>query len=343
MELFDHPDPRLTRWIIENDYLESPFVVVDVGCQGGEHVRWRWLGQYLEVHGFDPLAEAIDALDAAKHRPGKRHFYNMALGNEEGERELFVQDNSFASSLYQQGEPRLSADEGTHSNRERRLVSIRKLDSLFKEGVIPRADFIKLDCEGFEPEVLKGAQEFLGATRPLGVETETNFNVSPILPRTHFIGLYDELVEHRLLLHDLAFARAPCSSFIQSFARETAPRTGRPSTFNVLFARDLPAERDSPMQYIVPPLGEQVAGDTVLKSAIMLELFGLSDCAYDTLASYSDVLAASFDLEQALTLLRTSAADDMLRDAIHAMHASASWRVTAPLRALGSWTRRARR
>ena len=343
MELFDHPDPRLTRWVIENGYLETPFVVVDVGCQGGEHVRWRWLGEHLEVHGFDPLAEAIDALDSANHLPGKRRFYNMALGNEEGERELFVQDNSFASSLYQQGEPRLSADDGTHSNRERRFVSIRKLDSLFKEGVIPRADFIKLDCEGFEPEVLKGAQEFLQSTRPLGVETETNFNVSPILQRTHFIGLYDQLVEHRLLLHDLAFARAPCSSFTQSFVRDTAPHTGRPSTFNVLFARDLPAERDWPMQYIVPPLGEQVAGDTVLKSAIMLELFGLSDCAYDTLARYSDVLAPSFDLEHALALLRTSAAGDMLRDAVHATHASASWRVTARLRALGSWTRRGRR
>ena len=90
MELFDHPDPRLTRWVIENGYLETPFVVVDVGCQGGEHVRWRWLGEHLEVHGFDPLAEAIDALDSANHLPGKRRFYNMALGNEEGERELFV-------------------------------------------------------------------------------------------------------------------------------------------------------------------------------------------------------------------------------------------------------------
>jgi hypothetical protein len=141
----------------------------------------------------------------------------------------------------------------------------------------------------------------------------------------------------------MAFARAPCSSFIQSFARETAPRTGRPSTFNVLFARDLPAERDWPMQYIVPPLGEQVAGDTVLKSAILLELFGLSDCAYDTLARYSDVLASSFDLEHALSLLRTSAAGDTLRDAVHATHTSPAWRVTAPLRALGRWTRRGRR
>ena len=69
---------------------------------------------------------------------------------------------------------------------------------------------IKVDVEGFEPEVLKGAQAFLRAARPLGVETETSFTVSPVLQRTHFVAVSDQLIEHRLLVHDLAFARAPC-------------------------------------------------------------------------------------------------------------------------------------
>jgi FkbM family methyltransferase len=32
---------------------------------------------------------------------------------------------------------------------------MRKLDTLLAEGAIPPADFIKIDCEGFEPAVLK--------------------------------------------------------------------------------------------------------------------------------------------------------------------------------------------
>jgi FkbM family methyltransferase len=339
MELFEHPDPALTRWIVKSGLLKTPFVVIDVGCQGGEHVRWRWLGDYLEVHGFDALAEAIGELAAGKNAAGRRHLYNLALGNEDGEHELFVQDNAFASSMYHQGTPRLSADASTHSNRERRLVPIRKLDSLFREGVVTRADFIKLDCEGFEPEVLKGAQEFLRAARPLGIETETSFGVSPILQRSHFVAVYDQLVEHRLLLHDLAFARAPCPSFVESFAGGLAPRTGRPGTMNVLFARDLASERDWPMQYLVPTVGENVDADAVVKAAIMFELFGLSDCAYDVLARFRETLPGEFDVEHGLRLIRGSSVGDTLRDPVHAVHASTSWRLTAPLRALRDWLR----
>ena len=339
MELFEQPDPGLTRWIIDSGQLGTPFIVVDVGCQGGEHQRWRWLREHLEVHGFDPLEEAIEVLGSDRHQPGKRYFHQMALGNEDGERELFVQENRYASSLYQQGTPQLSTDSATHSNSERRLVPIRKLDSLFKDGTVPGADFIKLDCEGFEPEVLKGAQEFLRATHPLGVEAETNFNVSPVLPRTHFIALYDQLVEHRLLLHDLAFARAPCPAFAQSFPPEPVPRTGRPGTFNMLFARDLRAERDVPQQYIIPPAGDHITSDDVIKSAIVLELHGLADCAYDTLERFQDILSPKFDLEHALALLRTSALGDALRDPVNVTHPPKSRHMMA-LRALGRWTRR---
>jgi FkbM family methyltransferase len=340
MELFEHPEPALTRWIVASGYLKSAFVVIDVGCQGGEHVRWRWLGDHLEVHGFDALAEAIDELEAKNRGSRRKRYYNLGLGNEDGERELFIQENAYASSLYQQGTPRLAADASTYSNRERRVIPVRKLDSLFREGLVTSADFVKLDCEGFEPEVLRGAQEFLRTTRPLGVETETNFAVSPTLPRTHFMTTYDLLVEHRLLLHDLAFMRAACPSFVSSFGDAPAPATGRPATLNVLFARDLPAERDVPMQYLVPPLGETICSDTALKSAIMLELFGLSDCAYDTLFRLEDVLPPSFDLERAFHLLRRSAARDTLRDPVNALHVSTSWRMTAPMRAVVRWLRR---
>src|SRR5690242_15002191 len=124
MELFEHPDPALTRWIVRSGHLKTPFVVIDIGVQGGEHVRWRWLGDHLEVHGFDPLAEAIREVEA-KGGPGKRRFHNLALGDEDGERELFIQENSYASSLYQQGTPRLAAHPSTYANRERRMVPIR--------------------------------------------------------------------------------------------------------------------------------------------------------------------------------------------------------------------------
>jgi len=59
-----------------------------------------------------------------------------------------------------------------------RMVPVRRLDSLLAEGVIPKADFVKMDLEGYEKDVLLGARELLHAG-VLGLQTETNFAVSP--------------------------------------------------------------------------------------------------------------------------------------------------------------------
>jgi hypothetical protein len=34
MELYNNDSPAFTTWVIENDLLEEPFVVIDVGVQG---------------------------------------------------------------------------------------------------------------------------------------------------------------------------------------------------------------------------------------------------------------------------------------------------------------------
>ena len=46
---------------------------------------------------------------------------------------------------------------------------MHKLDTLMAQSVVTRADFIKVDCEGFEPAVLRGAREFLSQGGALGV------------------------------------------------------------------------------------------------------------------------------------------------------------------------------
>jgi len=60
-----------------------------------------------------------------------------------------------------------------------RMVPMRRLGSLLAEGVIPEADFVKIDVKGFEKDVLLGARELL-RTGMLGLHTETNFAVSPL-------------------------------------------------------------------------------------------------------------------------------------------------------------------
>jgi hypothetical protein len=58
------------------------------------------------------------------------------------------------------------------------------------------ADYIKIDVEGFEKDVLLGAHDPLGAG-VLGLQTETNFGVSPSYPKSHFGTLAEIALENQ--------------------------------------------------------------------------------------------------------------------------------------------------
>jgi hypothetical protein len=64
MGLYHHTNPLFTKWIVDNRPLGEAFTLVDVGCQGGPHPRWKGLGEFVDFHGFDPIDEVIDSLEA---------------------------------------------------------------------------------------------------------------------------------------------------------------------------------------------------------------------------------------------------------------------------------------
>jgi len=62
MDLCLNTNPQFTQWLVSSRLLREPFVVVDVGVQGGENRRWHFLEEYLVVHGFDAIEEAVRGL-----------------------------------------------------------------------------------------------------------------------------------------------------------------------------------------------------------------------------------------------------------------------------------------
>src|SRR5262249_57463149 len=110
----------------------------------------------------------------------------MALGDEDGERQFSVSSNPYESSFYKSKAVSGSPNGLALSNR---LVKVRRLDTLFAAGENPHADYIKIDCEGFEPPGIPGPPEYLARANVLFVTPETNFGVSPRSPRTPFLQL----------------------------------------------------------------------------------------------------------------------------------------------------------
>jgi FkbM family methyltransferase len=280
--------PRFTEWVMRRGLLETAFTLVDVGVQGGIHPRWNALGSALRVYGFDPLEEAVEPL--VRFNLPNHQYYAVALGDQDGERQFFVPEVLPASSFFpretKQDQARMAIDPSNWRAIQTRRVPIRRLDTLMSEGIVPGADFLKIDCEGFEPAVLKGAGRFLGASGVLGIESEIGFS-SIDWPQTHFLAVYEQLLPHRFRLSDLAFNRVPFGSFLErarSLGRETTTASF-PGTFEILFSRSLTIAKVAPSR------------DEVLKAAIIFELYGMLDAAYDLLQVFRSIFPPSAQIE----------------------------------------------
>jgi hypothetical protein len=218
---------------------------------------------------------------------------------------------------------------------------------LFAQGVIPIADYIKVDVEGFEHEVLLGAHELLAAG-VLGLHAETSFGISPSYPKGHFVAVAEIAFQNHLLVFDLAFNRIPCASFqralvergFEPIAEEDA--VGRPCTIDVLFARDLINEIEHLDHYCSPT--RPVSIDQLIKTMIIFELHQLNDVALEMAERFSERLGTHLDVNRAVYLLadpkcvvneycrQQRAHKRAYEKTIAAYELSTSWRITAPLR-----------
>lgn len=302
MELWFNASADFTKWIIAEGLLQEPFVVVDIGVQGDASVRWDLLDDYLIFHGFDAISEEIDKLNRLNNHRPNRNFHNIAMGEADKEQLFYFNPtNPTVSSMYEHGASRF---EGTLSG-EARVVTVRRLDTLFASGVIPRADFLKVDVEGHEREVFLGAREFIGAS-VLAIETETSFGISPNYPKSHFVAMTELLVQQHMLVFDLNFNRVPRASYQRMLSRLDRQITselgvGKPATMNVLFCRDLIDETDHQENYLTPC--PPVSIDQMVKMMIIYELHGLNDIALDTAERFAEDLGTRLDVDQAIRLL----------------------------------------
>lgn len=146
---------------------EADAAAFDVGACNGIYTH-RMAQHAARVVAFEPnprLADVLRRRFAAEMRSGKVRLETCALGDVEGEIDLHVpRDASGLASV--QGERLARAGAATDSVR----VPLRRLDSFSAEGEVA---FVKIDVEGFEVEVVKGAEALIARDRPsLLIEAE---------------------------------------------------------------------------------------------------------------------------------------------------------------------------
>jgi FkbM family methyltransferase len=138
-------------------YIDQNSVVVDVGSNIGNHILY--FGKILEakkIYGFEPMNDVFNVLKKnleLNELTSKVKIYNIALGSKIGKGTIDY-DGSMINNL---GATSIKKDE----NGE---FKIEKLDNVLMNE--KNINFIKIDVEGFEIEVLKGASRILQKYRP---------------------------------------------------------------------------------------------------------------------------------------------------------------------------------
>lgn len=175
--------------------------VLDVGANVGQYAaglrEWGYRGRIVS---FEPQAAAHAALERRAARDRSWTVApRMALGERDGEAEIEVSAESDMSSLLPQSDLlRRVSPSSKVLGRER--ISLRRLDSLYDDGLVDAAAraYLKVDTQGTESRVLEGARGVLG--RIIGVELEMSL-VPCYEGERNFRETIDALAEDGFVLH----------------------------------------------------------------------------------------------------------------------------------------------
>lgn len=138
-------------------------LILDVGANAGQyaqHVRnnLEYKGQILS---FEPLSSVFPLLQANAKNDPSWEAVQIALGETDSTAEINIASNSYSSSLLNMlPKHTQAAPQSRYKGKE--SIEVRQLDSVFEELCQTNGNiFMKLDTQGYEGQVLRGAHQSL--------------------------------------------------------------------------------------------------------------------------------------------------------------------------------------
>jgi FkbM family methyltransferase len=144
--------------------------VVDVGAGRGQFAlvaRRRF--PRAAILCFEPVGEAREKLAAVTRGLAGVEIRDVALGASTRTAEFHVSRNLDSSSLLPMTPAHLAAFPNTETT-EGTTVSVARLDEVLEPGELEAPTLLKIDAQGYELEVLRGAESLLPAVQTVLVE-----------------------------------------------------------------------------------------------------------------------------------------------------------------------------
>ena len=142
--------------------IEKGDVVVDIGANVGVFSNAAYYKGASKVYSFEPTDAAYTCL--IKNKPVNCQTFKMGVGDKEGFAKISVDstDNTMCATF-------------TKEDSITEFVPMTTLDALFSKGLFDRIDFLKIDAEGYEKNILEGLSDSnLSKVRKIALEFHSN-------------------------------------------------------------------------------------------------------------------------------------------------------------------------
>ena len=307
MSISLNPRPLMTRHLVTNTriFADDPVTVVDVGARWGFNEEWKAFGDCLRVYCFEPDKEECERLNASAG--ANVSYLPFALGARTGDATLYHTRLSASTGLYRTNWDffsRLLNRDNAITDKEE-TIRVTTLDEALNTAGVQSIDFLKLDVEGAELDVLMGGARYLAMPRLIGVLSEFRFH-QEINGSPAFWQLDAHLQKFGFRLFDMHFSHQSRRVLpYESLADYRLPDGDRFFAYTIhgqvmdgdgLYFRDLLIPANSSIRASASPAH-------LLKAACLFEIYALNDCAAELIIDHRERLSAHVDCDELLDLL----------------------------------------
>jgi FkbM family methyltransferase len=301
--------PCFVNYLVgEGLFPKDDLFLIDVGVSGGIDPSWLTFKQHLRAVGFDPLVKEVRRLSTLS--PSKKVTFVDAFVGARNQAVSSPPDKVSSRSNY--SHPRSSSERATklaamdyvreaYNRGQEMLLSSRRitLDDYFPTEQRGGIDFLKIDTDGSDYQVLLGAKELLESGAVLGITVECQFHGAVHEQANIFCNIDRFLRGCGFSLFDLEVHRYSRAELPRPFCNNDPGPTvgGQVQWGEALYFRDL-ADVDYGAMW-----GHAYSVAQQTKLACLFELFHLQDCAAELLLRNRAAFEAVLPVDRCLDLL----------------------------------------
>ncbi len=283
------------RFAKSSQYPLEELFLIDVGASGGIDGFWEaCFGSRLKAVGFDPLIAEVERLNKATRRGsdiryeaayvGCPHYDDLFPPNLRRDAVSTKDNTSFpgtsaarAFEAMRMNYVKEVFNAGSEVRLAERTVS---LDEYVSQSDIQSVDFVKIDTDGHDIEVILGAEQMLRNQEVLGICVEAQMHGASHPYSNTFANIDRFLREWGFTLFDLDLWRYSRSSLPDKFYYRIPAQTlsGPVQWGEAVYFRDLARPDYEQMHAFRTGIGKKI------KLACLFEIYGLPDCSAQVLA-----------------------------------------------------------